>query len=315
MFAEAPLPQSNGMTCGTDRRRFLQTCAVSAAGASLGFMGTTAEAIEPIARDGKPKFKFSCAAYGYRDLLQGDDTEFTLFDFVDDCAKMQLEGTELTSYYFPKPITETYLRELRKRCFQQGLDVSGTAVGNDFAHPPGEERDRQIAHVKQWVDYAQVLGAPVIRIFAGHAKPGVRPDETHRLVVEGIETCCEYAGQHGVHLALENHGGPTKTADQLLAIVRDVDSPWFGVNLDSGNFSGDDVYEQFARVAPFALNVQVKVSLQGAGNKRQRADFRRLAQILSGTGYRGYIVLEYEESGDPRVDCPKLVDELRDAFA
>jgi sugar phosphate isomerase/epimerase len=315
MFAEAPLPQRDEMTCETDRRRFLQTCAVSAAGVGLGLMGTNAKAIEPIARSAEPKFKFSCAAYGYRDLLQGDDTDFTLFDFVDDCAKMQLEGTELTSYYFPKPITETYLHELKKRCFQQGLDVSGTAVGNDFAHPPGEERDKQIAHVRQWVDYAQVLGAPVIRIFAGHAKPGVRPDETHRLVVEGIETCCEYAGQHGVHLALENHGGPTKTADELLAIVRDVDSPWFGVNLDSGNFTGDDVYDQFERVAPYALNVQVKVSLHGADNKRQRADFRRLAQILRDAGYRGYVVLEYEESGDPRVDCPKLVHELREAFA
>jgi len=303
------------MTGGSDRRRFLQTCVAGAAGAGLGLASEAANAIEPIAREGEPKFKFSCAAYGYRDLLQGDHAELTLFDFVDDCAKMQLEGTELTSYYFPKPITKTYLHDLRKHCFQQGLDISGTAVGNDFAHPPGEERDKQIAHVRQWVDYAQVLGAPVIRIFAGHAKPGVRPDETHRLIVEGIEMCCEYAGQHGIHLALENHGGPTKTADELLAIVRDVDSPWFGVNLDSGNFSGDDVYEQFERVAPYALNVQVKVSLHGADNKRQRADFNRFAKILRGTGYRGYIVLEYEESDDPRVECPKLVNELREAFA
>ena len=58
-------------------------------------------AIEPIERHGGPKFKFSLAAYSYRDLLTGKTPQLTLDDFIDDCAKMQLEGTELTSYYFP----------------------------------------------------------------------------------------------------------------------------------------------------------------------------------------------------------------------
>ena len=29
----------------------------------------------------------------------------------------------------------------------------------------------------------------------------------------------------------------------------------------------------------------------------------------------GYIVLEYEEAGDPRVECPKYIAQLREAFA
>jgi len=299
------------MTVRIDRRGFVQTCAAAATGAGIGLVGSSAQAIEPIARDGEAKFKFSCAAYSYRDLLQGEGSKLTLFDFVDDCAKMQLEGTELTSYYFPQPTTEAYLRQIKKHCSRQGLDISGTAVGNDFALPPGDARKKQIAHVKQWVDYAAILGAPVIRIFAGHAKPGMGATETHRLMVDGIEACCEYAGQHGVHLALENHGGPTKTADELLAIVRDVDSPWFGVNLDSGNFSSGDAYDQFERLAPYALNVQVKV----VDNKKQPTDFQRLATILRSAGYRGYIVLEYEERGDPRTECPRFADQLRAAFA
>ncbi len=299
------------MTVRIDRRGFVQTCAAAATGAGIGLVGSSAQAIEPIARDGEAKFKFSCAAYSYRDLLQGEGSKFTLFDFVDDCAKMQLEGTELTSYYFPQPTTEEYLCQIKKHCFRQGLDISGTAVGNDFALPPGDARKKQIAHVKQWVDYAAILGAPVIRIFAGHAKPGMGATETHRLMVDGIEACCEYAGQHGVHLALENHGGPTKTADELLAIVRDVDSPWFGVNLDSGNFSSGDAYDQFERLALYALNVQVKV----VDNKKQPTDFQRLATILRSAGYRGYIVLEYEERGDPRTECPKFTNQLRAAFA
>lgn len=295
----------------SNRRRFLQTCAASAS--AMAASSQALLAIEPIARNGKPKFKFSLAAYSYRKLLSGEKPELTLSDFISDCAKFGLDGTELTSYYFPKKVTQPYLRQLKRECFHAGLDVSGTAVRNDFGLPDSPERTKWIAHVKQWVDYAEILGAPVIRVFAGHVPKNSSPKEAHGRIVAGLEECCEYAGQHGVHLALENHGGPTATADGLLALVRDVASPWFGVNLDTGNFRSDDVYGDLAKAAPYSLNVQVKVVVSDASGKKQPANFKRLAAILREAGYRGYVVLEYEESGDPRTECPKRLDELRTA--
>ena len=300
-----------------DRRRFVGNCATAAVTAcGFGMLPDRLVAIEPIKRNGSSRFKFSLAAYSYRDLLTGESPKLSLRDFVDDCAKMNLEGTELTSYYFPKPTTGDYLRDLKQQCFRLGLDVSGTAVGNDFGFPPGKERDEQIASVKRWIEHAELLGAPVIRIFAGKQQEGVSPAKTHALMVEGIEECCDYAGQHGVYLALENHGGPTETPEGVLAFVRDVQSPWFGVNLDSGNFYSENPYAELAQIAPYAVNVQVKVvtSDRELHNKKP-TDFRRLAHILRDVGYRGYVVLEYEEGGDPHVECPRYVDILREAFA
>ncbi len=298
------------------RRDFLRTCALGCAGAVIGgHTERAARAIEPIVRNGKSLFKFSLAAYSYRDLLQAKPPKpkLTLDDFITDCARMGLQGTELTAYYFPDEPTDEYLRHLKQLCFRLGLDVSGTAVGNDFCHPSGVERDKQIQHVKKWADRAEILGAPVIRIFSG--SPHDTSDaEAHRLAVSAIEECCQYAGEHGVFLALENHGGLTTTPEGILAIVRDVKSPWFGVNLDTGNFHGPDVYADIAQLAPYAINVQVKVSVSGPDGKRQRGDFRRIAQILSHAGYRGYIVLEFEEAEDPIKFCPRYVDEMREAF-
>jgi sugar phosphate isomerase/epimerase len=292
---------------------------MAAAGVAAVFASPKpAEAIGPIARTGKPKFKFSLAAYSYRDLLapkKEAPAELTLADFVNDCAKFQLDGTELTSYYFPKPVTGEFLRQLARQCFRLGLDVSGTAIGNDFGFPEGEERRKQIESTKQWIDHAVQLRAPVIRIFAGHQKKEVTEAQSHSLMVSAMEECCEYAGQRGIHLALENHGGPTATAEGLLRFVRDVQSPWFGVNLDTGNFHSDDIYGEIERVAPYALNVQVKVVVSGPDGKKREADFKRLAKILSETGYRGYIVLEFEEAGDPREECEKNLERLREAFA
>src|SRR5438132_10868210 len=117
------------------RRQFLQA---SAAIATTAALVRPATAIQPIQRNGQPKFKFSLAAYSYRDLLlpkQGKPAQLTLKDFIDDCAKLGLEGTELTSYYFPKDTTPDYLHALRRLAFRLGLDVSGTAIGNEFGHP------------------------------------------------------------------------------------------------------------------------------------------------------------------------------------
>ncbi len=301
------------MNASLSRRRWLRDASlltVSAVG-----MSRFANAIEPIARNGKPKFKFSLAAYSYRDLLTAKPAQATLEDFIRDCAAMGLEGTELTSYYFPPEPTADYLRSLRKLAFELGLDVSGTAVGNDFCFPAGAERDKQIAGVKQWVDYAAILGAPVIRIFSGNAKDGQSEQDAHRLAVRGMEECCAYAGEHGVMLALENHGGLTATAAGLLALVRDVKSPWFGVNLDTGNFRTEDPYGDLAKLAPYAVNVQVKVVISPNGGKKQPADYHRLATILADANYRGYVVLEFEEDEDPRTACPKYMNAMRAAFA
>lgn len=291
------------------RRQFL-----AASSAGLALAGTAA-AIEPIPRNGQPKFKLSLAAYSYRELLKGDSPKLTLQEFVEDCAKFDLEGTELTSYYFPKNTTPEYLRTLRRQCFRLGLDVSGTAVGNDFGLPVGEKRSQELANVKQWIEYAEILGAPVIRIFAGHQQKDQTAAQAHSLMVQGIEECCDYAGKHGVHLALENHGGPTATAEGLLKFVRDVGSPWFGVNLDSGNFHSDDPYAELEQIAPYALNAQIKVVMSGPEKKKVPADFKRLAAILKAAHYRGYVVLEYEEAGDPRAESEKYLEQLREAFA
>jgi len=295
------------------RRQFLKYLAVGTGAAAVASAPGPLAAIEPIRRTGSSKLKLSLAAYSYRDLLTAKPPKLRLEDFISDCARMNLDGVELTSYYLPQMPTPAYLRGLKQRCFLEGLEVSGTAIGNSFCHRKGAERDRQLAYVKGWIDHAEILGAPVIRIFAGEMQ-NLSKAEAHKLVVAGIEECCQYAGEHGVMLALENHGGLTAEAKDMLAVVRDVRSTWFGVNLDTGNFHTADLYGELAQLAPYAVNVQVKVSVSGPDGKRRGSDFDRLASILRAAGYRGYVVLEYEEPEDPRTACPQHIQRLRGAM-
>ncbi|MBM4094932.1 MAG: sugar phosphate isomerase/epimerase [Planctomycetes bacterium] len=308
------------MNARANRRDFLRQSAVCSAVAASGLIGTCriprARAIEPVVRETTgTKYKFTLAGYSYRKLLTGQNPPCTLEDFVKDCARFGLEGTEPTSYYFPQPVTSEYLCRLKGLAFRLGLSISSTAVGNNFCLPPGEARDKQIADVKQWVDYAEILGAPIIRIFSGSQNKQQTAEEAIRLAVEAIEECCEYSGRKGIYLGLENHGGLTGTAESMLQIVRAVSSPWFGVWMDTGNFRSGDVYGELEAIARYTIHVQVKVVMSSPDGGSQPADYPRIARILADVGYRGWICLEYEEDDDPRTACPAHLQKLRAAFS
>jgi sugar phosphate isomerase/epimerase len=289
--------------------------------ASLGGLATTGSlsaaglfAAEPPVRNGQTHMKLSLAAYSFNRALsrpgRNQKGEMTLDDFVDFCAKLNLDGTELTSYYFPEKVTTEYLLHLKQKTFQLGLDVSGTAIGNDFCLAEGEKRDAQISLCKAWIDHAAVMGAPVIRIFAGKIPKGDTEEVALDRCVAGINECLDYAAMKGVFLGLENHGGITATPEQLLAIIERVKpSPWFGVNYDSGNFRTDDPYRDLEKIAPFAVNAQIKVAVTRNGTK-EPADLERMVDILKAAHYRGYVVLEYEEK-EPHKEIPDYIHKLR----
>lgn len=278
----------------------------------------------------------------------------TLLDFIDFCAEQDLDACELTSYYFPaaeiaddtltsgttipvdavddagsqklaaatavsplkQVVPHNYLMQVKARTYHAGLDISGTAIGNDFCVAEEGKRSFQLGMTRQWIDYAAAMGAPVIRIFAGKVPKGDTEAAALDRCVAGINESLKYAAQKGVVLALENHGGITATPEQLLAIVERVDeSPWFGINFDSGNFHTADPYGDLEKIAPYTVNAQLKVSIHPAGQGRQKADLGRIVQMLKDVGYRGYIVLEYEEKDDPKESIPKVLNELREAIA
>ncbi len=302
------------------RREFL---AASSASVALLGMASTGLAANPVERTGKPYMKLSLAAYSFNRFLprnwptpRESDASMKLTDFIDFCAEMNLDGTELTSYYFPQKVSRKYLMKIKEQTFRLGLDISGTAIGNDFCLPEGEARDAQLEMTRKWIDYSATMGAPVIRIFAGKVPKGDTEEAALERCVAGINESVAYAAKKGVVLALENHGGITSTPEQLLSIIKNVDdSPFFGVNFDSGNFRTADPYGDLEKIAAYAVNAQVKVAVNPNNEGKQPSDLKRIIEILKQANYRGYVVLEYEEKEDPKVHIPKYLDQLREYIA
>ncbi len=297
-------------------RRQLLTAASAAVCCSSTVLKS--HAADPPIRNGVPLLKLSLAGYSFNRQLVKRGTpeeiakaEMTLEKFIEFCAQQGLGATELTGYYFPKDITPEYLLGIRAQTHRLGLSISGTAIGNDFCLPEGEARQKQLAECREWIDYASIMGAPAIRIFAGKVPKGDTEEAAIERCAAGVNECLKYAATKGVFLALENHGGITATPAQMMKIIERIDSsPWFGVNFDSGNFQTEDPYADLAKIALYAVNAQIKAAI-APGGKKQPADFERIIKILKDAGYRGFVALEYEEQESPYEAIPKLLEQLR----
>jgi sugar phosphate isomerase/epimerase len=286
------------------RRRFLQSAVAGLA------LTSTAAAIDPIRRPGKPHIRLSIAGYSYRKYLDLKKPSMTYDDFIDTAAAMDLDAVEFTQYYFPET-TPSYLAHLKGHCTRLGLDISGTAINNNFCTSDPAKLKEQHKHVRDWVEHTSRLGGKTVRIFSGGVEKGDTEDKARARCAEAIQEACDFAGKHGIYLALENHGGISTTIDQILRLVKEVKHDWFGVNLDTGNFRSPDPYADLVRLAPYAVVVQLKTEIQRTGQKKEDADLSRLIGILRDAHYRGYVALEYEADEEPKTAIPRHIEALQ----
>ncbi len=278
---------------------------------ALGPLSPAHAGIDPIKRSGNARMKLSLAAYSFRDALGG-------FKEVDDARRFRGPRLHLRSrrgrahvVLLSRPGDSRVLPRVAPARVPEGAgDIRHGGAQYLHAIAPGPQLDKEIEHVKRWVDLAAELHAPTIRIFAGDLQKGTSEQDARRWCIDAIHRACEHAASRGIVLALENHGGIVSTPDQLLAIVREIKSDWFGVNLDTGNFHGADPYAELAQLAPYAVVVQVKVEMSPGGTK-QRADLGRIVKLLRDVRYQGYVVLEHEAAEDPRTTVPQYLQQLR----
>ena len=250
----------------------------------------------------------SCA-YSYRDLLTKG--QMTLEGFIDTCRELDLDGVELTSYYFPSTDRD-YLNRIKRHCHNAGLHVSGTAVGSNFCQADAAKRREHVQMTKDWIDHGVVLGAPCIRVFAGGAPEGHTEQEAFDWAVECLQECSEYGRERGVLVALENHGGITATGDGVQRIVDAVRHDWFGINLDFGNYRRPEA--EIPQTAPYAVTTHAKVTYRDPAGNRSDVDYGFVRNVMEGVGYHGYISIEYEEPEEPVEGMRKFVAYLKRVF-
>jgi sugar phosphate isomerase/epimerase len=238
-------------------------------------------------------------AYSFNRQLR--DGEMSLEDMFRFAAETGFEGVDLTAYYipgYPEVPPDEVLFGIKKMAFRLGLNVIGTGVRNDFALTNPADRAKEIRLVKNWVIAARKMGATSLRVFSGRtAAEGYAREEVKGWIKDAFQECADFAGQHGVMIAYQNHDDYIVSTEDILEVIRGVDSEWFGLMLDIGSLPVPDAYPEIEKLIPNAITWQIKSDVK-TGNGTKPTDFPRLMGIIRDFGYRGYLPIEALGEGD-----------------
>jgi sugar phosphate isomerase/epimerase len=231
--------------------------------------------------------------------------------FIDLCAKLQLDGVDINMGSF-RSLDKAHLKKLKKTCLERGLDIACIGINNNFGSPP-QDQDKELQKVRQGIDTALLLGAPVVRLFAGGVSAGDSREVVWKRTVEGLKRSSEYAAKVGVVIGLQNHNhnNITSTGEDTARLLKEVDHPWCSHILDTGQYVGSpgaggdnsgqparaEAYRSIERTAPLACFVRAKLYRLRTG-KEAWLDYDRIFQILRKVKFNGWISLVYEGSAD-----------------
>jgi sugar phosphate isomerase/epimerase len=275
----------------------------------------SAAALPLVAGTATSRLKTSLNVYSFNDpLMKGT---ITLDEVIDFCAEVQFDGMDITGYYFkgyPEAPSDELLYHIKRKVFENGMELSGTGVRNDFTIADKNKRQGEVDLVKRWVEVAAKLGAPVLRIFAGEQKnEGIPEEKVTEWMLKDIQTCVDFGKQHGVIVGLQNHNDFIKTATQACKMVEEINSPWFGIVLDTGSFQMSDPYEEITQTVKYAVNWQLKEKMVIKGEQVD-TDIAKIIGIIKSSSYRGYVPIETLGPGNPKVKIKGLLDRVKSAL-
>jgi len=297
------------MEKGINRRRLL--LAGAAAPAAFG-----AATVGEVQRNRGTRIKIGLNAYSFNKPLMAGT--MNVHDVIDYCAKQQIDGVDMTGYYFrgyPEVPSDEVIFKLKRHAFLNGVTITGTGVRNDFALTDASSRRGHIQLVKDWIEVAAKLGSDMVRVFAGKEVPkGYTFDQVLEWMVPAFKECADYGASRGVIVGLQHHDDFLKTADETIRVVRMVNHDWFSVILDVGSLRQGDPYAEIEKLLPYSSNWQIKEHVW-YGTKKVDIDLPRIRAIIDKVGYRGFTPIEALGPGDPAEVVTTFLHKVRKAFS
>ncbi|MFT2008314.1 sugar phosphate isomerase/epimerase family protein [Pontibacter sp. 13R65] len=233
------------------------------------------------------------------------DKTLSFEDFMMKIGDMGIEGVSLESCFIPR-FDQAYLQGIRAQLDGMGMDRVYA-----WGHPDGLEggkNERAFDEMMEHIEYASQIGADVMRVVGSSLLFRFEP---HAPQLEKLShmfsEATNLAKAYGVKLAVENH--IDYNSDEILQLVTNVNSPYFGVNFDSGNFLRvlDDPIQAMEKLAPHVFATHIKDLLPVRGVPVNEWYFfscvptghgliqnEKLAQILKSHNYQGFLAVEID---------------------
>jgi len=243
----------------------------------------------------EPRFKISLAEWSLnRSLFK---KTITNMDFPRIAKETYgLDAVEYVSTFFRQQAEDMeYLTKLKSECEKYGVksllimvDGEGNLADTSLA-----ARTKAVENHYKWIKAAKFLGCHSIRVnAAGRGTMG----QMQAAAIDGLSRLSAYAADYGINVIVENHGGNSSIGKWLAEIMKAVNKPNCGTLPDLGNFYEYDRYKGVAELMPFAKGVSAKTHDFDENGNETQIDYVKMMKIISDSGFKGYIDVEYEGS-------------------
>ncbi len=252
------------------------------------------------------------------------ERSMSVFEWIEMASDLPVDGLELYDGFL-ESFDEDYLARLRSALERRHMAMPMLCYSPDFINPDPEERRREIEREKRAIDLTATLGGRFCRVLSGQRRPEVSRAQGIAWVVESIGTLLPYAASKGVVLAMENHYKDNfwkhpefaQKRDVYLAIVNQIDSPWFGVQYDPSNaiLAGEDPIDLLELVKNRVVTMHASDRYLKPGHTLEELrtvedivgysatlshgvvgkglnDYPRIFRILREAGYDGWVSIE-----------------------
>ena len=229
----------------------------------------------------------------------------TLEDFLLRAHELGVDGVSLESCFIPS-LDSGYLAHIRGL-----LDSYNLERVFAWGHPDGLEGGANREAYREMIrgfESARNIGAKVMRVVGSSLLFRNQPhapqiERLTRMFREAVNVAEDY----GIRMAIENH--IDFTAAEMLRLLTEVDSPWFGINFDTGNFLRllDDPIKAMAQLAPYVYATHIKDLKVRKGVAADEwyffsctpvgegiVDNGELVRLLAAAGYDGLLAVEID---------------------
>ena len=248
-----------------------------------------------------------CPAWGWKTILETAD-------------RLGYGGIELRGVAgemdLPKvpELQGTRLAGTKKDLAALGIVISDLGASAQMHHKDPAEREKQLDEGRRFIDLAQALGVPYVRMFGDKIPPDEPKDEVMKRVGEGFQQMAAYAKPAGVTVIIESHGDFTHSGD-LEEILTRVGSPQFALLWDAHHtfVAGKErPADTYAKLGKWIRHTHLKDSKPEGTDRRYvllgsgEVPVKEQVKVLAKAGYKGYYCLEWEKKWHPEIEEPEV---------
>jgi len=200
----------------------------------------------------------------------------------------------------------------KKAIAAHGLKISDLGSSSEMHHTDPDKRAKSLADAKRFIDLAERLDAPYVRIY-GNKFEGPQEDCIRR-VSAGMRELAVYAKPHNVTVIIESHGDFV-TSPILKQVLTQADHPNAALLWDAHHtfVSGHEEPEVTVReLGPWIKHTHLKDSVLVNGEAhyvltgKGSVPVQRQMQALAAINYQGYFCFEWEKLWHPDIAEPEV---------